>query len=110
MMIKMMITMMMMMKMIIHLIFNLPHSSGLHNLLENGSLNRPKLPICHCLQLKTVIAIIMDIIVVISISIVIVIMIVVIMMMTLMLAVRLQLYRIANSPKAFPTPSLIHCD
>ena len=33
------------------LVFNLPHASGLHNLLENRSLDRPQLPICHCLQL-----------------------------------------------------------
>ena len=34
-----------------YLVFNLPHAGGLHNLLENSSLDRPQFTICHCLQL-----------------------------------------------------------
>ena len=74
------------------LVLDLLHAGGLHDLLENGSLDRPQLSVSHRLQvsLSSVSPVLTILIILISSMIAIVIMIM-ISTLTLMLAVRLQL-------------------
>ena len=72
------------------LVLDLLHAGGLHDLLENGSLDRPQLSVSHRLQvsLSSSVSLILTILIRSTLAIVIMIM---ISTLTLMLAVRLQL-------------------
>ena len=70
------------------LVLDLLHAGGLHDLLENGSLDRPQLSVSHRLQVSSVSLVLPNLIIRSTLAIVIMIM---VTTLTLMLAVRLQL-------------------
>ena len=78
------------------LVLDLLHAGGLHDLLENGSLDRPQLSVSHRLQVSSVSLVLTNLIILTILTILIRNMLAIVIMimvttLTLMLAVRLQL-------------------
>ena len=78
------------------LVLDLLHAGGLHDLLENGSLDRPQLSVSHRLQVSSVSLVLTNLIILTILTILIrstlaIVIMIMVTTLTLMLAVRLQL-------------------
>ena len=79
-----------------NLVLDLLHAGGLHDLLENGSLDRPQLSVSHRLQVSSVSLVLTNLIILTILTILIrstlaIVIMIMVTTLTLMLAVRLQL-------------------